>query len=348
MSKRYGRGHWILRDVDVEAPAGEVVAFAGGNGSGKSTLLRIAAGLSRPTLGTVAARPPVVGYVPHRFSPDERMSAMAYLTHMGRVRGLTTSVASARAGRLLDRLALVGGGHAPPLRSLSKGNAQKVALAQALLVEPGLLVLDEPWSGLDSDAHGVLAEIMTEVAAAGGTVVFTDHRESVTRARATRTYTVGAGRVSPRGPEPSSAEQRPASDVVLVAGRDGRVPQDLVLMVLGLFFPLWMGDYTVTPADLLLGLEAQLTCALVGIAIGVLCSRAVFGRRGHALVAALALTTGALFTRGMPPVNRLFTLMSTTPDAAGLLAPAGVMLALSAVILAVSTAVTQFVAGRRE
>ncbi|MYR58668.1 ATP-binding cassette domain-containing protein [Streptomyces sp. SID625] len=226
VSKRYGRGHWVLRDVDVEAPAGEVVAFAGGNGSGKSTLLRIAAGLSRPTLGTVAARPPVVGYVPDRFSPGERVSAMAYLTHMGRVRGLTTSVASARAGRLLDRLALVGGGHAP-LRSLSKGNAQKVALAQALLVEPGLLVLDEPWSGLDADAHGVLAEIMTEVAAAGGTVVFTDHRESVTRARATRTYTVGAGRVSPRGPEPSSAEQRPASDVVLVAGRDGRVPQDL-------------------------------------------------------------------------------------------------------------------------
>lgn len=226
VSKRYGRGDWILRDVDVEAPAGEVVAFAGGNGSGKSTLLRIAVGLSRPTRGTVVARPPVVGYVPDRFSPNERMSAAAYLTHMGRVRGLTTSVASARAGRLLDRLALVGGKHAP-LRSLSKGNAQKVALAQALLVDPGLLVLDEPWSGLDADAHGVLAEIMTEVAASGGTVVFTDHRESVTRARATRTYTVSRGRVSLGGPEPRATEQRPVSDVVLTAGRDGRVPQDL-------------------------------------------------------------------------------------------------------------------------
>ncbi|WP_237534290.1 ABC transporter ATP-binding protein [Streptomyces sp. SID3343] len=226
VSKRYGRGDWVLKDVDVEAPAGEFVAFAGGNGSGKSTLLRIAVGLSRPTLGTVAARPPVVGYVPDRFSPNERMSAAAYLTHMGRVRGLTTSAASVRAGRLLDRLALVGGEDAP-LRSLSKGNAQKVALAQALLVEPGLLVLDEPWSGLDADAHGVLAEIMTEVAASGGTVVFTDHRESVTRARATRTYTVHKGRVSLRGPEPRAAEQRPTSDVVLTAGRDGRVPQDL-------------------------------------------------------------------------------------------------------------------------
>ncbi|MEU4356245.1 ABC transporter ATP-binding protein [Streptomyces virginiae] len=212
--------------MDVEASAGEVVAFAGGNGSGKSTLLRIAVGLSRPTRGTVAARPPVVGYVPDRFSPNERMSAAAYLTHMGRVRGLTTSAASARAGRLLDRLALVGGKHAP-LRSLSKGNAQKVALAQALLVEPGLLVLDEPWSGLDADAHGVLAEIMTEVAAAGGIVVFTDHRESVTRARATRTYAVGNGRVSLRGPESWGTGQRPTSDVVLAAGKEGRVPQDL-------------------------------------------------------------------------------------------------------------------------
>ncbi|MDA5281187.1 ABC transporter ATP-binding protein [Streptomyces sp. Isolate_45] len=226
VSKRYGRGDWVLRDVNVEAPAGEIVAFAGGNGSGKSTLLRIAVGLSRPTRGAVAARPPVVGYVPDRFSPNERMSAAAYLTHMGRVRGLATSVASARAGRLMERLTLVGGKDAP-LRSLSKGNAQKVALAQALLVEPGLLVLDEPWSGLDADAHRVLAEIMTEVAASGGAVVFTDHRESVTRAHATRTYTVGKGRVSLRGPEAWPTEQRPVSDVILTAGRDGPLRRDL-------------------------------------------------------------------------------------------------------------------------
>ncbi|MGW4200290.1 ATP-binding cassette domain-containing protein [Streptomyces sp. NPDC004726] len=226
VSKRYGRGDWILRDVDVEAPAGEVVAFTGGNGSGKSTLLRIAVGLSRPTRGTVAARPPVVGYVPDRFSPNERMSAVAYLTHMGRIRGLPTSVASTRAGRLLDRLALRGG-ERTPLRSLSKGNAQKVALAQALLVQPGLLVLDEPWSGLDADAHDVLAEILTEVADSGGTVVFTDHRESVTRARATRTYTVGKGHVALRTPEPGATEYRPSSEVVLTMRQDDRVPRDL-------------------------------------------------------------------------------------------------------------------------
>ncbi|MGP3948720.1 hypothetical protein [Streptomyces sp. 7N604] len=122
----------------------------------------------------------------------------------------------------------------------------------------------------------------------------------------------------------------------------------MVLMVFGLVFPLWMGSYDVTAVDLLLGLEAQLTCALVGIAIGVLCSRLVFKRQGYALVAALALVMGALFPKGMPPVNRLFNLMATTSDSAKLLAPTGGMLAIAAVVLAVFTAVTQFVAARRE
>ncbi|MFD5593455.1 hypothetical protein [Streptomyces griseorubiginosus] len=92
----------------------------------------------------------------------------------------------------------------------------------------------------------------------------------------------------------------------------------------------------------------QLTCALVGIAIGVLCSRLVFKRQGYALVAALVLMAGALFVKGAPPVNRLFTLMSTTPEATKLLAPAGAMLAVSATVRAGFTAATHFVAGRRE
>lgn len=225
VSKRYGRGRWVLQDVDVEIPAGSVVAFAGGNGSGKSTLLRMVVGLSKPTRGTVTGRPAVVSYVPDRFSPNEHMSALAYLTHMGRIRGMGSGVAAARAHRLLDRLALVGGKDTE-LRTLSKGNAQKVALAQALLVEPQLLVLDEPWSGLDASAHGVLAEIMTEVSAAGGAVVFTDHRESVTRAHASHTYTVKQGRVVLRGPE-AVIQQRAVTNVALELPGHGGLPQEV-------------------------------------------------------------------------------------------------------------------------
>ncbi|MDF4252364.1 hypothetical protein [Streptomyces sp. WMMB303] len=119
------------------------------------------------------------------------------------------------------------------------------------------------------------------------------------------------------------------------------------LMVVGLVLPLWLGRYDVTLRGLVLGLEAQLTCALVGTAIGVLCSRAVFARQGYALVSAVALVMLALLSKGMPPVNRLFTLMSTTPDPAGLLAPAGGMLALAAVLLVAAAALTHFVAVRR-
>ncbi|WP_306206733.1 ATP-binding cassette domain-containing protein [Actinoplanes sp. RD1] len=175
VGKRYGRGRWILSGVDLTLPAGEIVHVAGGNGAGKSTLLRLAAGASHPTRGTVSGIPPVTGYVPDRFTSADAMSSVAFLTHVGRIRGLGSRAATRRAHELLDRLSLAGGPHTP-MRALSKGNAQKVALAQALMVPPALLVLDEPWSGLDTPAHAVLASILHEVRDAGAAVLLTDHR----------------------------------------------------------------------------------------------------------------------------------------------------------------------------
>ncbi|MFB6894281.1 ATP-binding cassette domain-containing protein [Kitasatospora sp. NPDC056327] len=230
VGKRYGRGHWILRDVDLSLAPGDVLAVVGANGSGKSTLLRVLAGLTRPTTGRVTgpatARRAVVGYVPDRFTAPERLTATAYLTHLGRIRGLTTAAARARAGRLLDRLALAGGADAA-LRTLSKGNARKVALAQALLVPPDLLVLDEPWSGLDAAAHGVLADLIGETAAGGGTVVFTDHREAVAAARATTVGAVAGGRVVLRsGGGPSTSEATgPAAPAQIVLTAPGAAPE---------------------------------------------------------------------------------------------------------------------------
>ncbi|GAA1555336.1 hypothetical protein [Streptomyces globosus] len=122
----------------------------------------------------------------------------------------------------------------------------------------------------------------------------------------------------------------------------------LALMAVGLLLPLWLGDHAVTAADLLLGTEAQLACALTGTAIGVFCSRQVFTRQGYAVIAAVALLSGALFTKGLPPVNRLFTLMATTPDAVPLLVPAGAMTALSALLLTASAAAAHFAGGHRQ
>ncbi|MET8079214.1 ABC transporter ATP-binding protein [Streptomyces sp. NPDC005303] len=225
LTKRYGRGRWVLRDVDMEISAEDVLAVVGGNGSGKSTLLRILVGVSRPTSGTVSGRPATIGYVPDRFTAHDRMSALSYLTHMGRVRGLSGTTARARAARLLEQLALVGGQDAS-LGTLSKGNAQKVALAQALLVEPDLLVLDEPWSGLDTSAHGVLAEFIEEVAARGGAVVFTDHREAITETHATGVYAIGGGRVTWRSGARTGA-RAPEVELVLAAPLTGVPPTEV-------------------------------------------------------------------------------------------------------------------------
>ena len=192
LTKRHGR-HAVLHGVDLAVHPGEVVGVLGSNGSGKSTLLRILAGVSRPSGGAVRTVPRV-GYVPDRFPARQRMSARAYLRHLGRISGLTSSDADERAARWLARFALAGGPDAP-LRELSKGNAQKVALAQALLTEPELLVLDEPWSGLDVETRPVLTEVIAEVAADGAAVVFTDHRPELVRTAATRSYRLTGGQL---------------------------------------------------------------------------------------------------------------------------------------------------------
>jgi ABC-2 type transport system ATP-binding protein len=216
VGKRYRAGRWVLSDVDLTVGAGESVAVVGANGSGKSTLLRMLAGVSRPTRGRLTGRPAPTGYVPDRFPAVDAMGALAYLVHVGRIRGMGTAVARGRAGLLLERLELVGGSRTP-IRALSKGNGQKVALAQALMVPPRLLVLDEPWSGLDAAAHGVLAQILGEVVAGGGAVVLTDHREAGRRPHATMTYLLTDGRVTPA---------RPAAVRVALTGRRGSRPVD--------------------------------------------------------------------------------------------------------------------------
>ncbi|MEU8224318.1 ATP-binding cassette domain-containing protein [Kribbella sp. NPDC048915] len=194
VSKRYGRRR-ILTDVDLHLNAGELVALVGANGSGKSTVLRLMAGLSRPSAGTVRRTARVVSYVPDVFTSHDRLSASAYLRHLGRIRGLSSGTARSRADELLDRLALTGGADTP-MRKLSKGNAQKIALAQALLAPPQLLVLDEPWAGLDATAHSTLRELLTETAEQGAAVAFTEHSADVVRTTATRVCRLDHGRLT--------------------------------------------------------------------------------------------------------------------------------------------------------
>lgn len=149
--KSYRPASVVLSGVDLELEPGVPVVLAGPNGSGKSTLLRIAAGCDTPTAGTVVDRPDVVGYLPDRFPALLRLPARRYLRHLAAVHGADREAAEETADEVLDELGFTGDDD-EPMAALSKGNAQKVGLAQALSCDAELLVLDEPWSGLDADA----------------------------------------------------------------------------------------------------------------------------------------------------------------------------------------------------
>ena len=173
----------VLNGLDLHIEAGEAYGLLGVNGAGKSTTLRILLGLTRPdrgggTLLGVALGDPrarhKLGYLPETPSFHEQLTALEFLRYMGRLSGWRGAELRARALALLERLEL---GHARDLRlrKMSKGMLQRLGLAQALLGEPELLVLDEPMSGLDPQGRKLVRDLILEQRDAGRTVVFSTH-----------------------------------------------------------------------------------------------------------------------------------------------------------------------------
>lgn len=197
VSFRYARrGPWVLRDVELTLRAGSVIEVTGRNGAGKSTLLRLLAGIIPPSRGSIADRPRVVGYAPDVFPVDQPFTVTAYLTHLARIRGVSAAGAQELAERLnathlLDQ----------PLGDLSKGSAQKTGLIQALLAPPDLLILDEPFAGLDEQTRTELPVIIGEIAANGGTVVVSDHQNQLQDFPGADHWLVDGGAVTARSGE---------------------------------------------------------------------------------------------------------------------------------------------------
>jgi len=188
--KRYGRGSMVLRGVDTDLAPGTVTVVLGENGCGKSTLLRIAAGITVPSAGAVRGRPPSASYLPERFPDQLRLSARAYLRHFARIRRLPTR------DELLERLGFAGDLD-QPMSELSKGNAQKIGIIQTFGSAAGFLVLDEPWAGLDVAARAVLSELVHEAAAAGATVLVTDHTGAGAKLPGATVHRMAEGQLRP-------------------------------------------------------------------------------------------------------------------------------------------------------
>ena len=220
ISKRFSRrGRWVLNGIDLDILPGSQTVIVGGNGSGKSTLLRIVARLTRPTMGRVVT-PTAIGYVPERLAGGVRLTGAEYIAHMGRIKGLDAKTIDVRSRELFERLDLQPGPNVPS-GVLSKGNRQKLVVAQAFLGPVGLLVLDEPYSGLDAAAHRSLSELIEEATDRGTSVLVSAHRAEAVPG-ADRLFHIGDGAVREMpGPPPSP----PASSginwhIELVAGRN--------------------------------------------------------------------------------------------------------------------------------
>ena len=167
--------------VSFEVRAGEIFGFLGPNGAGKTTTLRMILGITRPDSGTIVfeGRPRVdrdrVGYLPEERGLFEEAPVVDMLVYLGALHGMKRTEARAQAGRWLERLGLADRAKAK-LNTLSKGNQQKVQFAGAILHRPTLVVLDEPFSGLDPVNQELFLAIIREMRDGGVAVLLSAHQ----------------------------------------------------------------------------------------------------------------------------------------------------------------------------
>ncbi|MEM7111877.1 MAG: heme ABC exporter ATP-binding protein CcmA [Chloroflexota bacterium] len=180
LTKNYGFNP-VLRGIDLHVKVGEFVALVGGNGAGKTTLLRIVATLLAPTSGQVVIGGwPLpqhamrvrqhIGYVSHQSLLYDDLSAMENLAFFARLYG----VEEAKITAVLKRVGLFAR-QRDPVRTFSRGMVQRLAIARATLHEPDILLLDEPYTGLDQEAAALLDSLLEQERELGRTIFMITH-----------------------------------------------------------------------------------------------------------------------------------------------------------------------------
>ncbi|MEO6651683.1 MAG: ATP-binding cassette domain-containing protein [Ilumatobacteraceae bacterium] len=176
-------GRHVLDSVDLHVPSGEVVGLLGPNGAGKTTLMRIIFGVLDPNAGSIhwRGRPATAddrrrwGYMPQERGLYREMRTLDHLVWLARLYGIERNEARTRSIDLLERLGLADRAH-DPIKDLSGGMAQRVQLAAAMVHGPDLLVLDEPFAGLDPGAIEFLSELIDDHVSRGGNLLFSSHQ----------------------------------------------------------------------------------------------------------------------------------------------------------------------------
>jgi ABC-2 type transport system ATP-binding protein len=227
VTKRFG-AFTAVDDLSFDVPESGIFGFLGANGAGKTTTLRMALDILRPTSGSieVLGRPPgrrgggEIGFLPEERGLYRQMTALETVIYFGRLKGMDASAARRSAEPLIERFGLADFARRK-VEQLSKGMAQKVQLAAALVTAPRLLILDEPFAGLDPVNQSMLEDVVLELAAAGSTVVFSTHVMQHAERLCDRLLLIARGRKVFQGTQDEARAQLPAR-LSLAAREDPR------------------------------------------------------------------------------------------------------------------------------
>ena len=207
--KRFGE-QVAVSGVDLTLPAGRFVGLVGPNGAGKTTTLSMITGLLRPDSGTVVVgghdvwRDPVavksrIGVLPEGLRLFERLSGAELLTYMGALRGIPAAEVERRSGQLLELLDLSGARHKLVV-DYSTGMRKKIGLATALLHNPEVLFLDEPFEGVDPVSAQTIRGVLERYTTSGATVVFSSHVMELVESLCDWVAVMAAGHIQAQGP----------------------------------------------------------------------------------------------------------------------------------------------------
>ena len=230
LTKTYGDRR-VVDDVSFELERGEVFGFLGPNGSGKTTTMRLALDLIKPDSGAVSifgsapSRRTLrrVGYLPEERGLFQRARVLEVLRYMGRLKGLSASTATDRASEMMSRVGLAEHLGAK-VQGLSRGMAQLVQFAGALLHRPDLIILDEPFGGLDPLNVVLMKELVREEQARGAAVIFSTHIMSDVEELCERAVLISDGRTLVYGPILEMKQARASRTITVVADRQ---PDDI-------------------------------------------------------------------------------------------------------------------------
>lgn len=205
ISRSFG-SRLVVDDVSFTVGRGRLTGFVGGNGAGKTTVMRMILGVLSPDSGTITVNGTPIGEsIMHRFGymPEERglypkMEIAEQLAYLARLHGIDKASAHRRADDLLERLGLAER-RKDKLESLSLGNQQRVQVAAALVHDPDVLVLDEPFSGLDPLAVDEVVSVIAEHAAREVPVLFSSHQLEVVERLCDDLVIIADGRIRAAG-----------------------------------------------------------------------------------------------------------------------------------------------------